>query len=28
MRFVKSAWSQTFPDEEGKVKQKYEKVKQ
>lgn len=27
-RFVKSAWSQTFPEDEQKVKLKYQKVKQ
>lgn len=26
--FVKSAWKQTFPDEEEQVKQKYQKVKE
>lgn len=26
--FVKSAWKQTFPDEEEQVKQKYKKVKE
>lgn len=26
--FVKSAWKQTFPDEEEQVRQKYSKVKE
>ncbi len=26
--FVKSAWKQTFPDEEDQVRQKYQKVKE
>lgn len=26
--FIKSAWKQTFPQEEDKVKQKYQAVKQ